>query len=197
MKIKNEAKERELAPEGTHSAVCVRILDMGTQSHPEWGDKRKLNFAFELLEEQTTEGEPFLVYKSYTASLSNKATLAKDIKSWTGATINRGDELDLEDLLGKSCLVTVIHSEETKDGAIYANVDTITGVPKGTKVKKATVDLFSLYLDDTFDQKQYDELPDFLKDRISKSPEYQALTDKKPSKKSVSKPIPETKKKRR
>jgi hypothetical protein len=184
--IKNEQKPRELAPEGTHTAICVRVLDLGTQHSEKWGDKHKINLAFELLDEQTDEGEPFVVYKQYTASLSNRSTLAGDLKSWLNQKFEKDDEFDLEDLLGKAGLVTIVHTDGDDD-KVYANIDTITGLPKNTKVRKASEKLVSLFLNDDFDQEVFSELPEFLQERIASSPEYkQLVSDRKPAKQAKS-----------
>lgn len=169
----NEVKDRELAPEGTHVAQCVRILDLGTQVHPEWGPKRKINIGFELLEEQTTEGEPFLVFRTYNASLTPKSDLSKDISAWLGIKIGKGDEFDIDELLGKHCMVTVVW--EDSGDTTYANVSTITSLPKSVRPPRAQSELQSLYLDDSFDQEIFDALPDWLQEKIAKTEEYQAL----------------------
>jgi hypothetical protein len=192
LKIKASDSERELAPEGTHTAVCVRILDLGTQTHEQYGEKRKLNLAFELLEEQTETGEPFVVYKTYTASMSQRASLGKDVRSWMNVKIERDEEFDLDTLLGKPAMITIVRTEGS-DNKVYANIETITGLPKGMKVAKPSTELQTLYLDESFDQEVFDSLPEFLQDKIKLSPEFDEVGSSQPKPKAKAKPEPKAK----
>lgn len=172
--IVNEERERELPDEGSYPAACIRVLDMGTQVHPKYGPKRKINVAMEILGEETEDGEPFVVYKNYTASLGPKASLTKDLKTWMGLKFEKGDEFDFEQILGQLGMVTIVHNEST-DGNVYANIDTISKLPKGLKPGKPTLEPSSLYLNDDFDEEVFDELPDWLQDKIKKTDEYKSL----------------------
>ena len=174
MIIVNDSKDRELCPEGTHNAVCVTILDLGTQAHEKWGDKRKLNVAFEV-DEEDEEGKRFIVFKTYTASLAQKASLTADLKSWLGIKIEKGEEFDMDTILNKPGMVTIVHNEST-DGKVYANVDTITSLPKGIKPLKPNAEVVSMYLEEgSFDQEVFDNLPDFIQDKIKVTEEYKTL----------------------
>jgi hypothetical protein len=70
-------------------------------------------------------------------------------------------------------MVTIEHKET--DAGTFANITNVGMVPKGTKLRKYTEPLKSLYLDESFDQEVYDALPDFLKEKIAGSPEYAAV----------------------
>lgn len=180
MKITNESSPKELVPEGNYVSRCVRIVDLGTQVHPTYGPKRKINLAFELLGEEDEEGNPLFVYRNFSAVLSPRSSLAKVIKSWLGETIEKGESFDLEELLNQPCMVNVVHNEG-EDGTVYANVDTITKVPKqmGKVPKAKATDQFCLFLTkNEFDAEIFDSLPDFLKDKIKATDEYKALVGK-------------------
>ena len=82
-------------------------------------------------------------------------------------------DIEMDDLLGKACMVTVEHKET--DAGIFANVVNVGQLPKGTKAKKATEELKSLDLDETFDQEIFDSLPDFLREKIASSAEYESV----------------------
>ncbi len=182
MKLKNEAPERELAPEGSHNAVCIQILDYGTQLDENYGTKqRKCSVAFQLVDEKTEEGEPFVVYKKYNLpGLGPKANLAKDLKSWQGLVVEKDEEIDLDEvILGKSCVVTIVYNESEKNGKTYDNVATITNPVKvkgKTPVFKATEPVWSLWLnEEQWDQTIFDAQQDWIKDIIKKSDEYKDL----------------------
>lgn len=157
----------EMCPEGVHKAVCVYVVDMGTQepSNPKFSAARKVRVGFELQGIRKKSGDPFLLFQSYTFSSNPKANLMKDLKAWLGI---KDKDVDMDELLGKGAMVTVSHSEDGQ----YANVTNITGLPKGVKLAKPETKPYSLYLDETFDADVYNELPDSFKERIAASPEY-------------------------
>ena len=161
---------RELAPEGAHSAAVVQIIDLGTQDSGEYGPKHRMQIAYELVDEKTSEGVAMVVYRQYTFTSSPKGSLMKDLRAAFGI---KDTDIEMDDLLGKACMVTVEHKET--DAGTFANVVAVGMLPKGVKAKKATEELKSLYLDDSFDAETFDSLPDFLRDKIAGSPEYEAL----------------------
>ena len=73
------------APEGTHQAVCVDILDKGMLPNKfrEGALQRKIDIAWEITETRD-DGKRFVVYKRYTLSLNEKANLRHDLESWRG-----------------------------------------------------------------------------------------------------------------
>lgn len=171
---------RELPSEDTHNAVCIQVIDLGTQHSEQWGDKRKVQLGFELVEEETSEGRAMVVYKQYTFSDSEKSNLMKDLKAWG---MKPGKGFDMDTVLNKGAMVTVEHS--TTDRGTFANIVNLSSVPKGVKVRKATEAIRSLYLDETFEQDVFDALPEFLRNKIATSPEFAAVTApklKKPAK---------------
>jgi hypothetical protein len=159
------------APVGNHPARCIGIIDLGTQTG-EWQGKplvrRQCVLQWELPNEPMDDGRPFIVSKFYTASLSEKANLRHDLESWRGREFT-GDELagfDSKNVLGKPCMVQVIHNDKGK-----AKVSNVSAVPKGFKVPDAQNDLTFFSLDE-FDPAAYDGLSDWFKETIAKSPEY-------------------------
>lgn len=160
--------KRELAPEGVHKAVCVHVIDLGTQEFTIKGKQtsaRKVSVGFELLGKKNGFGEPLVVAQRYTFSNSKKSNLMKDLKGWLGI---KDPDFDLDGLKDKPAQVTITHSEDGE----YANITNVGGVPKGTKFPKPTNKFVSLYLDETFDKDVFDDLPDYFKEKIASSPEY-------------------------
>lgn len=166
-------------PEGSYTATCVRVIDLGTQVTTWQGSdktQRKVLVAWEVPEvEVEHEGEvkPALIMTRYTASLADKANLRKHLEAWRGRKFT-ADELrgfDLKNVLGKPCFLQVLHSE---DGA-YANVAAIMALPKGSTVPEPHHPLIHFSLDDgDFDPAIYDSLSPKLQETIAQSPEYKA-----------------------
>jgi len=111
-----------------------------------------------------------VVYRQYTFTSSPKGSLMKDLRAAFGV---KDTDIEMDDLLGRACMVTVEHKET--DAGTFANVVAVGMLPKGTKAKKATEELKSLYLDETFDQEVFDSLPDFLREKIASSSEYEEV----------------------
>lgn len=159
-------KPRELAPEGTHNAICFLVADLGTQTSSYDGkesEQREIQIAFDLVDEKTKEGKNMCVYKKVTYSGSPKANLTKIIKTWFN---KEAKDFDMASALGAPAMITIAHSEKG-----YANIVSIAAPPKGVKVKKSTEPQISFFLDE-FDASEYNELPEWLKGKIADSPEY-------------------------
>lgn len=125
------------APEGTYSAVCVDFVDIGDVT-TEWGTKHCCEIVWEL-DEQDETGERYKVKKRYTASLSEKSNLFRDLCAWRGRKFTP-EELagfDSENVIGKPCMVQVIHNIGTK-GGVFANVSSVTALIKGLKPLEPT-----------------------------------------------------------
>lgn len=173
-------KEFEQAPVGNHIGRCIGMIDIGTQQGEYQGKTthaRKIVVRFELPNELVSEGEfagkPFIVSKFYTASLSEKANLRKDLVAWRGREFTDEELRGFEsrNILDKPCMVNVTHTDKGK-----AKISGITPVPKGMPVPGRVHDITYLSLErDEFDAKIFDALNDYWKDHIKKSPEFGEL----------------------
>lgn len=136
---KESGGDFERPPEGVYNAVCTKIIDLGLQESTYNGNtslKRKVFIEWEL-DEADSQGNPFLVASRYTLSLSQNAQLRKVLQAWRGRAFTK-DELagfDLEKVLGAPCQIQIVHNESS-NGNVYANVETVMplgkGVPKPT-----------------------------------------------------------------
>lgn len=131
-------------PQGVHTGRCFRVIDLGTQPREYQGQVkppiRKAMLAWELYGEDeegnpllTEDGRPLAISKRYSVSLSDKATLRADLESWRGKAFTN-EELkgfDISKLIGVTALINVKH--EDRDGKTYANVASISPVPKAMR----------------------------------------------------------------
>lgn len=121
------------APEGTHQAVCIDVIDKGLLE-VKWNGSTKLQHKADVawqIGEARDDGKRFVVYKRYTMSLSEKANLRKDLESWRGKPFTE-DELkgfDVEKLIGVNCLINVQHRKS--GDKTYANVVAVMPLIKG------------------------------------------------------------------
>lgn len=161
-------------PEGTHLAVCYRVIDLGTQQ-VEWQGttkhQHKILLSWELPDERMDDGRPFTISQRYTLSSSEKSKLRQDLEAWRGKKF-ADDEIasfDIKNLIGVGCYLSVVHSH--KNGSTYANVQSIVKLPKGTKANppENTAIYFSL---DHFEAGVFEMLSEGIRNVIVKSPEY-------------------------
>src|SRR6185295_3766959 len=91
------------APEGLHNAVCVDVVDLGIVD-TKFGKKEQIRLCWELdpaTAGTLDDGRRFLIQKTYTPSLLEKAALNKDLKAWRGRAFT-AEELagfDLDNVL--------------------------------------------------------------------------------------------------
>lgn len=165
------------APVGTHAARCVKLIDLGTQHGEYKGEPTRRNqvlVTWELPSETIEiEGEqkPITTSKFYTNSLGEKANLRRDLEGWRGRTFSDAelDRFDLEAVLGKPCMLTIVGAENGK-----TKVASVSGLPKGMECPPQVNESFSFWLED-FDQAKFEKVSDGIKKIIQKSEEWSAI----------------------
>ena len=177
-----EGKKRELVPVGNHVARCVQMIHLGTKEFEYSGETKKQNkvrLVWELLDENYTyekDGEQitsnFMIGKEYTLSMHEKSSLRKELQSWRGKpfTSDEARSFDVTKLLNVPCMLNVIHKESGDGSKTYANISSISSVPKSLKPGEATTEIIEFNFNDKYDL--LETLPDWLQDRIKESDEY-------------------------
>jgi len=172
----------EKAPEGMHVARCFKIIDCGTHINPTFGKKQRLAWIFfelpkALMTRGEYEGKPFSIGKRYGLSHNEKSTLRSDLESWYGkrfdtAALDKAGGFDLEKLIGRPAMLNIVHSEDGK----YANIKAINPLPEGFECPPSINEPFTFSLAD-FDRATFEKLSDKMKEFISSSDEYRAMSE--------------------
>ncbi len=167
--------EFELAPEGTHTGRCYKLLDLGTQQG-EWQGMptypaRQVYLQWELPDELTKDGKPYTVGQFVKLAAGDKSTLTKITQACLGEKSSKG--FDANKLVGASCNLSIVH-EQKADGSTKAKITGYVQLKKSEKKPVPINDDFIFDLD-AFDQAKFDSLSDFFKGSIMKSPEYAEL----------------------
>ena len=118
------------APAGQYAVVCCDVADLGLQK-TQFGLKDQVRIYW-MLDEVMEDGRPYLITRTYTASLNEKSNLRKDLETWRGVPFKE-EELkgfDLEKLIGVPAFVQIAHRTSEK-GNVYANIQTLLKLPKG------------------------------------------------------------------
>lgn len=168
-----EGKVFEVLAPGTYNATLIKITDLGTQksNNPKFKDTRKIRLYFEVANERTEEGDPFVLFREYNFTNNKDSHLMKDLTGWLNLKTTEG--FDIDTILGRAAQLSVIHSKDGK----YANITAVVAVLKGTKLPKPVNALTSLYLTkEAFDEAVFKELPMKLQTTIAGSPEYALAT---------------------
>lgn len=178
---------RPLTPAGTHIARCIQIIDLGTQDDTYMGKPKivpKVRISWELPNElfvfrEEAGEQPFMISNEYTANLGEKATLRHHLESWRGRPFT-AEELkgfDLKSILGKACMLTVIHKAKLNGTGLYDKVAGVTAMPKDAATKKAMLAPAQINPSVVYDigdgeNDVFDKLPDWIKDKIRASREF-------------------------
>jgi hypothetical protein len=162
------------APEGTHVARCVQVIDLGTQFSPFYQkSSHKILLGWELPGEMDGD-RPHMVWNRYTLSLHANANLRAHLESWRGKKFTP-EELagfDLKNVLGTPCMLAITHTENA--GKTYANVVAVMAITKGFTCPDQISETICFDLDE-FNQEIFDSFSDNLKKTIENSAERKAL----------------------
>lgn len=168
LKITDQGGDYEKCPIGAHPGWCISVIDLGTQNSPVYGAKRKVWIMFETPGQRMSDGRPFGVSSFYTASLNEKSNLRHDLESWRGRAFSKQEleGFDLKNILGKSCLINVIHNEKGK-----VEISGIMPLPKGITIGARTNELISFDMS-ADGEEVLQKLPEGIQKLIRQSEEY-------------------------
>ena len=178
--------ERQLPEAGATTGVLFSLVDLGTQKVTWDGEEKwtpKLRLAFELpdqvLEGEVTENgkttkvtKPMVVSIELTRSLGERATLRKLLEQWRGAAFTSKElaSFSLKNLLGKACLLTLVH-KTSQAGRQYCAIQGMAKLPKGMKAPTTTQNGQVFYEIEQGTGGQFSELPEWLQEKIRSSKE--------------------------
>ena len=163
-KANSGATEYKLVPAGSHVAICYIVADLGLQPGSALfpNPKHEVRLEFEIPEERIDD-KPMSIGQTFTASMNEKANLRKQLESWRGLafTDEKAEEFDVASVLGVPCMLSVVHN--TKADKTYANIKSISGLPKGFPKPKGEN---PQVLYDGNDTTAFSKLPEWLQKKI-------------------------------
>jgi len=170
----NSNEDRELIPEGLHSAVCYAVVDLGNQwkegssngqSWAKWTECITLLWEVpKFRDEFEGDDRPMVASREFTLSLHKKANLRPFLQGWRGKSFS-SEELagfDISKLIGVSCQLQIIHNE----AGTWANVTAAMPATKKLTPENKTI-LFNIE-DNTIP----DKIPKFIANKIMESKEW-------------------------
>jgi hypothetical protein len=167
-------------PKGNHVARLYQIIHIGTNEFEFKGETKKsdkVRLTFELCNERKSfkEGEepkPFSVSREFGFSMGPKSHLRPFVEGMIGTSLydEEAYNFNFEDLLGRECLLNVVHEE--KNGNVYANIKGATPLPKGMDAPEQFNE--SKMIDvNSATAEEIEALPDFIKTKMFSSEEWQ------------------------
>lgn len=175
MKIKDKAKPKQPPiPPNLYAGICVGVIDLGEQYSEMFKSySNKVMLVWELpgfTVEVDGKQEPRQLSRTYTFSANKKSALRKLLSSWNGVQYSdeQFNELDLFTQLGKPCFINVTLSDNQE----YNNVDSVTPPMQGYTIPP-TATPFMKWDMDAWDDAEFEKLPEWAKDKIKKSTQYQ------------------------
>lgn len=175
---------------GTYVARCYSMVHLGTIKESYMGEEKyvnKVRLTFELPTElkvfKEENGEqPQVISKEFTLSLGDKSNLRAFLNSWRGKALTEDEckSFDIAVLAGKACTLSIIHKTSKASGKTYAEIASIGGVMKGMDVP-AIMNPEMIFSVNNFDQVAFDSFPDFIKEKIESSNEYQQILKSGPA----------------
>lgn len=176
----------EPVPAGAWQAVCIAVVDLGTQKNPLFNKEiYKVLIMWEFPEHRINiakEGEPdnfmpMVISKIYRLSLHQKANLRQDLEAWRQKPFSE-EELqgfNLSKLLEVNANIQVVHvTKKTNSGEkTYANINAIMGLMKNQSKLKPDHDPV-MYEIDSGDMVP-ENIPNWIDNLIRVSPEYQKI----------------------
>lgn len=173
--------QRELIPTGNYPARIYELIELGTVDSTWMGEAKKthkIRIGFELPTEKRVfdekKGEqPMVISKEMALSFGDLAGLRKIIEAVEGKKITDAEAVnyDVLTIVGRPLLVTVSHSEPNEQGIVYANATTFSPLIKGLTVDPLSNKTRVLTYE-SWDEELYNSLPDFLKEKMNKTPEF-------------------------
>ena len=184
-------RPRELVPAKVHLARLYQIIHIGTEEY-QWKGKPvqtyKIRFTFELPREireftdkdgLTTE-RPMVISAEKGLSMGSKSKLRPFVENLLGVALQDEEAyaFDIETLIGKPCMLTVVH--ETKGEKTYANISGISPLIEGLECPPAINEPFILNYAEQWSEEKFKSLPDFIREKMYPTPEYQEKMGLKP-----------------
>ena len=174
----------EPIPTGNYPARCFSMIHIGTIEDTILGQTKILNkvrITWELPTElkvfKEENGEqPMVISKEFTLSLHEKSTLRNFLKNWRGKdfTEEEAKAFDVTKLIGVPCMLNITH-KKSKDGQrVYAEIGSISAMPKGFVCPNQINDSFIFTYDD-FDNETFMNLPEFLRLKMVTSVEFKKI----------------------
>ena len=184
----NNSIVKELIEPGLHLARCYRMVQIGTVPENILGQTKqlqKVRIGWEMpnltkVFDPAKGEQPIVIEKEFTLSMAEKANLRAMLTSWRGKAFSEEEAkaFDITKLIGVPCMLNITHKASKSDPSRkFDEISSVVPVMRGMTCPPQVNPTFILSYDD-WDEAKFETLPDFIKDKMKLSIEYQALHSK-------------------
>jgi len=133
---KDNAKDFKPLEAGTHIGRVCGIIHIGTLTDNIKGTdvtRNRFYISFEIPSMLKEDGKPHTIGQEFTLSMNKNGNLLPFIESMLGKKLSKEEskEFDVYTLIGQTAMLNVIHSEPNADGNVFANIKSVSPLPKG------------------------------------------------------------------
>ena len=133
--VRGTQKEYPKHLEEQVAAACCDIVDLGQKLTRYQNNPPYLSDKFAIVFRTASEGEVKEISSIFTNTLGSKGLLLPFLTAWRGKSYNKDelrDGIQFAKMVGYPALITVEH-KTTESGKTFANISSITKLPKGMK----------------------------------------------------------------
>lgn len=165
-----------IADEGVHLATLVSIIDLGIQTQQKYKkpeetvDVHKVLFSFKIRSDEDDPSNNSVIHKQFTATLSDQSSLKPVCQALFGGVKENewlSETFNLTDLIGKSCQISVIHTENK--GITYANISNCTALARNMKADPLPENDFVIYEIEDGENDVFLNFSEKMQDKIRKA----------------------------
>jgi len=182
---------KELIPADNYMATCTEMIFVGTIEEEFQGEKKlmpKIRLTWEIpsltkVFKEEKGPQPLVISKKFTYSMGDKATLKKFLDNWRGKAMTPEESKKFVPtvLLGKPCMLNVIHRTSEASGNVYQDVGSASKLPSGIPAPPQINPSREFDVRE-FNKEMFDTFPEWLQTEIKSSAEYKAqFSDVAPS----------------
>jgi hypothetical protein len=156
--------EYELPPAGSHPAIMIGLVDLGTHDNTYNGKtakRHKILLVWELTAESDSKGQAFIVAQDYTWSLNTKAQLRTIVEGFRAKALADDEEFDLMTMLGQPSMISLTEGV-SGSGKKFVEVASVSRPSKHTTVPPASHETYVFHWGALASQKDDFELPDWM-----------------------------------
>ncbi len=153
---KNSQKEFKPLEAGTHVGRVCGILNIGTITDSFKGEevtRNRVYISFEVPDQLKEDGKPYTIGQEFTLSMNSKGNLLPFIESMLGVKLDKESSkaFDVFTLIGQTALLNVIHSEANAEGNVFANIKSVSPLPKSMTCPEAITAPYLFDYEENFD----------------------------------------------
>jgi len=144
LNAKSNQKEFKPIEAGTHVGRVCGITHIGTITDSFKGEevtRNRVLISFEVPDQLKEDGKPHTISQEFTLSMNKQGNLLPFIESMLGVKLDKeaSKEFDVYTLIGQTAMLNVIHSEPSSEGNVFANIKSVSPLPKSMTCPPAIV----------------------------------------------------------